>query len=1331
MYKYLIIWACYICSSAAYGQICNQVFVSSITEFTSSSATITWIYPGTGIPLGYEIELGIKGFSQTGTATTDLITTTTYVYDGLESAQTYQFWIRAVCESDQSEWNGPFEFNTNIINPSECSINLAIDNNNCPDVNQYNIEVSDYPGALLGQDIILDKIEILINHTWVPDLKLQLRSPNGIAIPLIEHRGIGSQHLGDINDCISPLSFTADACLSITEAPTPYIGTYRPEGDLNQFLDGSPANGIWQLEICDRAKGDIGSLNYVALGFSEQNCTLPFTIRISEIKGTSVLLNWDQTINCDGIELEVGPVGFLPGSVPITFVNCETESLLIDNLDANTEYEFYIRSVCGLTNSAYSCPFTFITACNLVSNQTTFDKESICPTNCNQPCLITDTWTNSLEDDHDWIVNQGSTPTDFTGPTKDANDFGNYVYLENTELNCTAGAVAILESACLKIAQSDDDCDLQFYYHMYGSDISSLRLEITLDDGITWLPLWEQNGDQGNQWILADVNLNQYTGSLARLRFIATTGEDIFSDIAIDEITFFNSILEDPILYYFDSDGDGFGLSDRIITSCTSVTPAQYATQSGDCNDDDNTINPNSEESPCNLIDDDCDGSVDNISIPNPLGYSLVFFQNETCLGANDGFIEIIVGGGSPPYEVNWNTNQSGRAILNASEGVYFAIIQDGDGCQIQTEFIEIDADNTVDIFLESLVSESCLGAFNGSLEVLAGGGQGPYTFQWSNGLTTPKIDNLGAGNYHVIATDAIGCKSDTAFFEINFDPSIVAGIASLEHVSCFSENNGSITLGIINGSAPFDIVWSTGDHGMHLDNLEAGLYYASITDADNCMLELGPIQVEQPDSITIQIDNIQRISCPTERDGRIEISIVGGEGPYTYQWNNGNLTDDLFLLESGYYSITVTDSQACKAVKDSIFIDSPPPLSIAIDTIIDVDCPLSTDGAIQSVVTGGNGDYSYFWSHDENANRDFIEDLQPGFYRLTTIDRFGCKATKGLIEVESRNREILIDLQLEEDNDCADQSNAILSALVDEAEFPVAYNWSYGVEHIESSLSDTLKNLPAGMYNITVTDRDGCTGISEVITIDEILSIGFDIVDVVDNSCESDSFGLISISILNANEPAQVIWNNGSIGSTVELLPNGSYSASIIDANGCQTQTQEITINSDFQLGFESIVVPETQGQQNGSITIIPEGNATDYFIIWEDFPQYDGQFFVENLSNGTYAITLMDSNGCSYTDQVLIGIVSSIDPSIKSKLKVFPNPAQDELNIEFSNTSSSFIELRIIDLQGVAIQQMRYDNLSDTWRISIPIADLTSGIYMLNISTNNGIITKRFVKI
>ncbi len=340
MYKYLIIWACYICSNAVYGQSCSQVFVSSITDFTATTATINWIYPGTDIPLGYEIELGKDGFIQTGTPTTDLISSTTFVYTDLENAQTYQFWIRAVCQNGSSDWNGPFEFNTNITNPSFCPIDLAIDNNNCPDVNQFNIEITDYPGALLGQDIILDQVELIITHTWIPDLKIELQSPNGVKIPLIQHRGIGSQNLGDVNNCEIPLSFTADACLPIVDAPTPYIGTYRPEGDLNRFLDGSSVNGIWTLEICDRAKVDIGTLNYIALGFSEQNCTLPFTIRITEIKGNSVLLNWDRPINCDGIELEVGPLGFLPGSVPTTFVNCEAESLLIENLDIDTEYEY-------------------------------------------------------------------------------------------------------------------------------------------------------------------------------------------------------------------------------------------------------------------------------------------------------------------------------------------------------------------------------------------------------------------------------------------------------------------------------------------------------------------------------------------------------------------------------------------------------------------------------------------------------------------------------------------------------------------------------------------------------------------------------------------------------------------------------------------------------------------------------------------------------------------------------------------------------------------------------------------------------------------------------
>ncbi len=989
-----------------------------------------------------------------------------------------------------------------------------------------------------------------------------------------------------------------------------------------------------------------------------------------------------------------------------------------------------IRSVCGATNSAYSCPFSFTTACGVVSNQTSFDQNQNCPTNCNQACDITNTWRNSDIDDHDWIVHTGATPTDFTGPASDANDYGNYIYIENTQVNCTAGAVAILESDCLMVSDNADGCDLQFRYHMYGSDITALRLDITLDDGVTWSTIWEQEGDQGNQWLVADADLSNFSGSLARLRFVAHTGTDIFSDIAIDEITFFNSTLEEAIMYYFDEDSDGFGLTSQVLESCTSIIPTQYANLSGDCNDQDASINPTANESPCNLIDDDCDGLIDNVDTPNPIEYSISVLQNESCTGAKDGRLELVIVGGAPPYDIVWNDNQTGDLITNATEGIYFAIIMDDDGCQIQTEFIEIDVNNTVEVFLESIEPESCQGSSDGSLEIIAGGGQEPYTILWSNGMTGPQINNLISGEYHAVVTDAIGCQSDTVFYYLDADPFIVAGVASIEHVRCHADNNGSLSIGIINGQEPYDIQWSTGEEGATLSNLKAGIYEATITDANNCTLRLDPIEITQPDSIAIQIDNLQRISCPTEQDGRIEISIVGGEGPFTYQWSNGKLTDDLFQLDPGYYSITVTDSQACQATKDSILIGTPPPLLIDIDSIIHVDCPLSTDGAILASVTGGNGEYSYFWSHDSGLDSNYVDGLSPGFYRLTSIDRFGCKVTKGLIEVESRDREIMIDLSLEQANDCADESNAVIAAEIDDAEFPVAFNWSYGVEHIESALSDTLRELPAGMYNITVTDRDGCTGISEVLTIDEIASLSFDIIEVIDNSCESDSSGQISLSIENATLPAQVIWNDGSTGNTIANLPNGSYMASITDSKGCKAQTQEININSEFLLSYNSITTAETEGLQNGSITIIPEGNAADYFIIWEDYPQYDGQFFVENLSTGTYIITLMDSNGCMYTNQVTVDVISSTNPESNTTIEIYPNPAQNQLIITLDNGEIFSGTLQILDLKGTSVLQEELNDLIIDQEIFLSVKNIPSGIYILRIQTATRHMVSTFTK-
>jgi hypothetical protein len=141
-------------------------------------------------------------------------------------------------------------------------------------------------------------------------------------------------------------------------------------------------------------------------------------------------------------------------------------------------------------------------------------------------------WTQSTADDFDWTRRSGGTPSGSTGPSS-ASDGSWYMY---TEASGNTNNQGILISPCFDLSALSE-AYFGFDYHMYGSNMGTLSLELSDDNGSSWTPLWTQSGNQGTNWISESINLTTYTGGSVQLRFIGLTGSGFRSDMAIDNIS--------------------------------------------------------------------------------------------------------------------------------------------------------------------------------------------------------------------------------------------------------------------------------------------------------------------------------------------------------------------------------------------------------------------------------------------------------------------------------------------------------------------------------------------------------------------------------------------------------------------------------------------------------------------------------------------------------------------------------------------------------------------------------------------------------------------------
>ncbi len=281
-------------------------------------------------------------------------------------------------------------------------------------------------------------------------------------------------------------------------------------------------------------KGNLtnGAQNFslIVTGITPDNleCTAetPTGITFSEIEDSQAKVSWN-TVGGATYEIRYKAVG------NSNWIQTSTSdiSTILSDLSPNTKYKVQIKSICSDgTTSDFSTQKIFTTALVYTGCSDGIASYPYIENFENTLGL----WTQDGDDDFDWSINTGGTPSNNTGP-RGPGQGKYYLYMEASDPNY-AQKRAILNSPCIDLSQKTE-AQFSFKYHMWGAQaMGTLHFEISLDDGTTWTSLWNKSGNQGGRWKLATVDLSDYIGKSIRLRFNGITGNNWLSDIAIDAI---------------------------------------------------------------------------------------------------------------------------------------------------------------------------------------------------------------------------------------------------------------------------------------------------------------------------------------------------------------------------------------------------------------------------------------------------------------------------------------------------------------------------------------------------------------------------------------------------------------------------------------------------------------------------------------------------------------------------------------------------------------------------------------------------------------------------
>ena len=277
--------------------------------------------------------------------------------------------------------------------------------------------------------------------------------------------------------------------------------------------------------------------------------TYTVTYSVSDAAGNSASETRTVIVSAD----TVAPVITLNGSATVNLtvgdVYTDAGATATDNIDGNLTSSIVVTGSVN-TNAAASYTLTYNVS-DAAGNAATPVVRTV---NVNEPAngcsagISTfpyaesfesgDGWTQAGGDDGNWVRNSGSTPSNTTGPSSAVNG-SFYMFLEASTNNSPGqigpNATAILVSPCFDLT-NETTATFSFQNHMYGTNIGSLSLEVSTDEGSSWASVWNLSGNQGNQWNQVSVDLASYLGQSITMRFVGITGSSWRSDIAIDDL---------------------------------------------------------------------------------------------------------------------------------------------------------------------------------------------------------------------------------------------------------------------------------------------------------------------------------------------------------------------------------------------------------------------------------------------------------------------------------------------------------------------------------------------------------------------------------------------------------------------------------------------------------------------------------------------------------------------------------------------------------------------------------------------------------------------------
>lgn len=447
-------------------------------------------------------------------------------------------------------------------------------------------------------------------------------------------------------------------------------------------------------------------------------------------------------------------------------------------------------------------------------------------------------------------------------------------------------------------------------------------------------------------------------------------------------------------------------------------------------------------------------------------------------------------------------------------------------------------------------------------------------------------------------------------------------------NLSCMSHTDDYTANSTVGNFSPFNYTWSNRLNSSSFDIIINGTYPSDSLTVTDLLDDQGIGTIILNSGIAIFGVEVATlgVGCYGDSTGNAVAQVTDGTMPFQYLWSNGDTTSISSNLPQGSYSLTVTDATGATAADDFI-ITSPDSLVVAGDAV--VGCEGGNSGSVTAIVLGGSFPFSYAWSNGDSVQT--ATNLSTGNYVVTVTDVNGCVAISSAV---------FLDQPIEVNSNPFPSSTSCPGGMDGSVTLDVwggaggyTFNWSNG------ATTQNITNVLAGSYSVTVTDSNGCTSSSEV-NIDSPAPIILNVQGIGNVSCNGGSDGSIFADAFGGNPGYTFVWNNGDTGSFIDSLGAGTFFATITDAIGC-TGIGSVTVNEPELLETFTFGSSVCNGSDDGTANVVVSGGTQPFSYAWstgENTPE------IENLTPGTYYVTVLDVNQCMVEDSITINLNADI---------------------------------------------------------------------------------------